>query len=259
MEAGSPAQCDDDGVTSDEEFDSLGGGGQVALRTQQFDDLFTLGMQLLDRESYPNAVRVFQFLVQMSPQNVTVRCLLGQAYVGCDNHERARDTYLQATRLKGADMAVWFRLATLYEFEDNQRYAVASYLRALDLCCYALRSKEYEGQSADDRSDEAQTFVTVLRSLAELYARQGQVGTALALYRRALQAAPYDSDLRRTLVALYVAIAAQAADHKDPDAMAHVNDEDLAVCAHCMHCMEDVATVRSVQVPRGERCTGRFE
>jgi len=165
-----------------------------------------LAEALFERSMYTEAIETCLNGLRLHPHDLRARVILGLSYLRTDNLDRAESELLRAKEILQINMAVYEGLAELFERKgDEEKSSV--YRRLYDVVRPAETMVAGEPEASphiepevEAPAEEKPAVATV--TMAELYAQQGHLDKAAAVYRTILETSPESSEVAERLAAL---------------------------------------------------------
>ena len=185
-----------------------------SLAAQQTNDeqseYYALGMRAIQLGLYDEAVKAFQQVLQLNPQNAEAHCELGAAYRLKDKHNDALEAYLHALELPASPRThgvAHLCLARLYhsqgKFIDAEKHAqnAVAMLPKNAEASFRLADTYVQRGKLDLAQKAYQQALALDANLAPIYQGLGKVAflqnkldEAAQYYRKALTLAPYHAE-----------------------------------------------------------------
>jgi tetratricopeptide (TPR) repeat protein len=185
-------------------------------------DLYVQGAQQLDRGETDQAVATLASAIQVNPNLISPRSLLGDIYRSRNQYALAADQYHALVELDPYEPKNDYYLGLCYQFLDRVKDAVASYLRALHLNPSDAKSNMNLGLAylALGKPDDAIRYIEKATQIdpnsAEAWANlgvaldsKGETLTAENAYRKSIE---LDSNQAATMVNLGANLLQQGKD-----------------------------------------------
>jgi len=165
-----------------------------------------LAETLFERSMYTEAIATCLNGLRLHPHDLRARVILGLSYLRTDNLDRAESELLRAKEILQINMAVYEGLAELFERKgDEEKSSV--YRRLYDVVRPAETMVAGEPEASphvepevEAPAEEKPAVATV--TMAELYAQQGHLDKAAAVYRTILETSPESLEVAERLAAL---------------------------------------------------------
>ena len=165
-----------------------------------------LAETLFERSMYTEAIATCLNGLRLHPHDLRARVILGLSYLRTDNLDRAESELLRAKEILQINMAVYEGLAELFERKgDEEKSSV--YRRLYDVVRPAETMVAGEPEASphvepevEAPAEEKPAVATV--TMAELYAQQGHLDKAAAVYRTILETSPESPEVAERLAAL---------------------------------------------------------
>lgn len=151
---------------------------------QQFRESLLQGTQLLSQRKPMDALPFLERAHKLKPDNPDAALNLGGAYIMAGRHKLAVSVLEQAVARTPDNAQLWINLGAAYlgnpitATDERQQRALAAFNRALEIDPLA-RSVAY--------------------NIGLIHRDRGEIELAVAAFRRAVLADPYDRDARRML------------------------------------------------------------
>ena len=186
----------------------------ASLTAQQTNDAqsehYARGMRAIQLGLYDEAVKAFQQVLQLNPQNAEAHCELGAAYRLKEKHNDALEAYLHALELPASPQThgiAHLCLARLYhsqgrfiDAENHGQNAVAMLPKNAE-ASFRLADTYVQRGKLDLAQSAYQQALTLDPNLAPIYQGLGKVaflqnrlGEAEQYYRKAVTLAPYHAE-----------------------------------------------------------------
>jgi tetratricopeptide (TPR) repeat protein len=165
-----------------------------------------LAEALFERSMYTKAIETCLNGLRLHPHELRARVILGLSYLRTDNLDRAESELLRAKKILEINMAAYQGLAELFERKGDKEKS-SLYRRLYDL----IQSPETMGAAEPEASpqiepeveapaEEKPAVATV--TMAELYAQQGHLDKAAAVYRTILETSRESPEVAERLAEL---------------------------------------------------------
>lgn len=165
-----------------------------------------LAEALFERSMYTKAIETCLNGLRLHPHDLRARVILGLSYLRTDNLDRAESELLRAKKILEINMAAYQGLAELFERKGDKEKS-SLYRRLYDL----VESPETMGAAEPEASlqiepeveapaEEKPAVSTV--TMAELYAQQGHLDKAAAVYRTILETSRESPEVAERLAEL---------------------------------------------------------
>jgi len=165
-----------------------------------------LAEALFERSMYTEAIEICLNGLRLHPHDLRARVILGLSYLRSEKLDRAESELLRAKEILEINMATYQGLAELYERRGDQERS-SLYRRLYD----AFQAPEAVAATEPEESpqiepeielpaEEEPEVATV--TMAELYAQQGHLDKAAAVYRTLLETSPESPEILERLAEL---------------------------------------------------------
>jgi len=153
-----------------------------------------LAEALFERSMYTEAMETCLNGLRLHPHDLRARVILGLSYLRTDNLDRAESELLRAKEVLEINTSTYQGLAELYERRGNEEKS-SLYRRLYQAIqspeTIAAGEPETSPQLEPEVKEPAEEEVEVATvTMAELYAQQGHLDKAAAVYRRILETSP---------------------------------------------------------------------
>jgi tetratricopeptide (TPR) repeat protein len=165
-----------------------------------------LAEALFERSMYAEAIETCLNGLRLHPHDLRARVILGLSYLGTDNLDRAESELLRAKEILEINTAAYQGLAELYERKgDEEKSSLYRRLYEAVQAPETIAAPEPEASpriepEVEAPADEEPEVATV--TMAELYAEQGHLDKAAAVYRTILETAPQTPEVAARLAEL---------------------------------------------------------
>lgn len=165
-----------------------------------------LAEALFERTMYTEAVETCLNGLRLHPHDLRARVILGLSYLRTNSLDRAESELLRAKEILEINTAAYQGLAELYERKgDEEKCSLYSrlYEAVQSPATMAAREPEASPQiqpEVEAPAEEEPRVATV--TMAELYAQQGHLDKAAAVYRTILETAPESPEVAARLAEL---------------------------------------------------------
>ncbi|MGE5311681.1 MAG: tetratricopeptide repeat protein [Nitrospirota bacterium] len=165
-----------------------------------------LAEALFERSMYTEAVETCLNGLRLHPHDLRARVILGLSYLRINSLDRAESELLRAKEILEINTAAYQGLAELYERKGDEEKS-SLYRRLYEAvqspASMAAREPEASPQiqpEVEATAEEEPEVATV--TMAELYAEQGHLDKAAAVYRTILETAPETPEVAARLAEL---------------------------------------------------------
>jgi predicted Zn-dependent protease len=165
---------------------------QILMKNPGSPVFVDLAEALFKQNRYGEAIETCENGLHLHPHDLRGRVILGLSYLRTDDLDRAKSALLKASELLEINAVTYEGLAELYERRGETNRS-AQYRKVYE----ALRSWEPVAPPRLERVAEVEPKVEAFNeaevatvTMAELYAKQGHLDKAAAVYRRILEASP---------------------------------------------------------------------
>jgi predicted Zn-dependent protease len=163
-----------------------------------------LAEALFEQNRYAEAIDTCLNGLRLHPHDLRVRVILGLSYLRTDNLDWAESELLRAREILETNMVTYQGLAELYErrgeTEKSLLYRkVYEELRSPGTVTTSRLERVPETEPKMEPVNEAEVATV---TMAELYAKQGHLDKAAAVYRRILSASPGAPEVEERLAEL---------------------------------------------------------
>jgi tetratricopeptide (TPR) repeat protein len=150
-----------------------------------------LAEALFERSMYTEAIETCLNGLRLHPHELRARVILGLSYLRTDKLDRAESELVRAEKILAINMAAYQGLAELFERKGDKEKS-SLYRRLYDL----VQSPETLGAGEPEASPQIEpeveapaqeTPAVATVTMAELYAQQGHLDKAAAIYRTILE------------------------------------------------------------------------
>lgn len=155
-----------------------------------------LAEALFERSMYTEAVETCLNGVRLHPHDLRARVILGLSYLRINSLDRAESELLRAKEILEINTAAYQGLAELYERKGDEEKS-SLYRRLYE----AVQSPATMAAREPEASPQIQPEVATV-TMAELYAEQGHLDKAAAVYRTILETAPETPEVAARLAEL---------------------------------------------------------
>ena len=163
-----------------------------------------LAEALFKQNRYADAIETCLNGLRLHPHDLRARVILGLSYLRADDLDRAESELLRARGLLETNVVTYAGLAALYERRGEAERS-ARYRKVFE----TLKSWETVAAHEPERVPEVEPKMEALNeaevataTMAELYAKQGHLDKAAAVYRRILKASPGAPEVEERLAEL---------------------------------------------------------
>ncbi|TYZ64253.1 hypothetical protein PybrP1_001798 [[Pythium] brassicae (nom. inval.)] len=176
-----------------------------------FDDALAAGRAFEQMASFSGAIAAFQAAVTARPTDLRALGHLADAYAASAQHDAALETYTRALAAApdaDADASLWFRRGLAHLALAQHAGADASFRKALALSAAAMDAGDdgaAAATSTEANEEHMKAYSVTLAALANCYGEQGDVDSAVVLYRDAAAAFPANADLHYNLATMLMA------------------------------------------------------
>jgi tetratricopeptide (TPR) repeat protein len=165
---------------------------QILLKDPGSQVVVELAEALFEKSRYAEAIETCEKGLRLHPHDLRARVILGLSYLRTGVLDRAESELLKARGLLEINAVAYEGLAELYErkgeAERSARYRKAyEALRSWETAVAPELEQAAEVEPKMEALDEAEVATV---TMAELYAKQGHLDKAAAVYRRILKASP---------------------------------------------------------------------
>jgi len=165
-----------------------------------------LAEALFERSMYTEAIETCLNGLRLHPHDLRARVILGLSYLRTEKLDRAESELLRAKEILEINMATYQGLAELYERKGDEEMS-SLYRRLYEVVQppEAVAAAEPEGPpqiepEVELPAVEEPEVATV--TMAELYAQQGHMDKAAAVYRTLLETSPESPEISERLAEL---------------------------------------------------------
>jgi tetratricopeptide (TPR) repeat protein len=165
-----------------------------------------LAEALFERGMYTEAIETCLNGLRLHPHDLRARVILGLSYLRTDSLDRAESELLKAKEILEINLATYQGLAELYERKGDEEKS-SLYRRLYEAVqspeTMAAREPEASPQiepEVEAPAEEEPEVATV--TMAKLYAQQGHLDKAAAVYRTILETAPETPEVAARLAEL---------------------------------------------------------
>jgi len=155
-----------------------------------------LAEALFERSMYTEAVETCLNGLRLHPHDLRARVILGLSYLRINSLDRAESELLRAKEILEINTAAYQGLAELYERKGDEEKS-SLYRRLYE----AVQSPATMAAREPEASPQIQPEVATV-TMAELYAEQGHLDKAAAVYRTILETAPETPEVAARLAEL---------------------------------------------------------
>jgi len=155
-----------------------------------------LAEALFERRMYTEAMETCLNGLRLHPHDLRARVILGLSYLRTDNLDRAESELLRAKEVLEINTATYQGLAELYERKgDGEKSSL--YRRLYQ----TVQSPETMAAGEPEASPQIEPEVATV-TMAQLYAQQGHLDKAAAVYRTILETSPETPEVAARLAEL---------------------------------------------------------
>ena len=155
-----------------------------------------LAEALFERSMYTEAMETCLNGLRLHPHDLRARVILGLSYLRTDNLDRAESELLRAKEVLEINTATYQGLAELYERKgDGEKSSL--YRRLYQ----TVQSPETMAAGEPEASPQIEPEVATV-TMAQLYAQQGHLDKAAAVYRTILETSPETPEVAERLAEL---------------------------------------------------------
>lgn len=180
-------------------------GEETELELLGFDDAFAAGLAFEQLGALEAAAEAFAVALKRKPGHLKALTRLADALSASGDHESALERYKEASKAPAGseDASVWFRLGLAFAALDKDADAVENYKKSL-----ALSKKEVE----EGAECAVKAYNVTLAALANCYGEQGDLDSAVRVFRDATTLLPGNGNLHYNLATMLMARAGDAFD-----------------------------------------------
>jgi tetratricopeptide (TPR) repeat protein len=164
------------------------------------------GDQLFDRGDINSSIEEYQQALKMDPTNINVHNSLGVCYGLLGEYEKAKLEFNSAVRLNHAEIMAWYNMGFIHMLNGDRHKALDLFFKANSInqdvfevnfqtgrLLMELNQPESGKKFLKRAAALEPTSGAVFRYLGECYTQIGDVGAAVAAYKKAIKYNPSDA------------------------------------------------------------------